>query len=819
MILVKSMVNPGDIGYLYLSPTPYAEYSSPQTRYVLVRFQDVSPVAITNLADCITVTGALSGPHVGQTKIASDGRTMIFTMTTDFQRNEAVTVSLNPGVASGAGGTLQPFQYQFMVSGHLPDGAQSGLAGLPSPAGSGAPTAAPGTKPAPPSKAAAPTPPPIIRAQGLTASKGVVGIMPNGVSVPSDFPWITITVNNNPDPNPIFIDNRGGGGKPYNVIFDNQGRPIWYMRMPDERRDMKVQPNGVLTMLARDNGLYFYGLNTNYQKIGEYRAVNGYSTDEHELQVLADGTYFLIGLRSETVDMTRYLQGANPAASVGETVIQQFTPAGELIFQWRAWDHYDVRDLRLDNPRAASFRFPHMNAIDVDTDGHLLVSCRHLSEVTKINRDTGDIIWRLAGAHSSFTFTNDPLNGFENQHAIRAVGTNRYTLFDNGDLHNPPVSRGVEYVLDTNTWTARIVWQYPDPATTAYYAHYMGNAQRLSNGNTLIDWAIGALPKLTEVRPDGTKAFEMNWTDGWEAYRTWRCPWQGSAVQPYLIVEAYPDKVTLLFNQFGNTNVAFYRIYGGTTPQPTNLLATSTATMARLSNLQNSTRYFFRVTAVDRQDAEGGYSNEETVVVNLVKPGQNLVLNGDFEQGQVSWIWTNVAPATAAWAITNGAAFIDLTNAGTALSHVQLRQPGMKLLQGRTYVLEFDAWAPQPRVMEARVGQDQSPFTGYKVASVSLTPVTNHFRYPFAMTQATDLNGRVVFNVGVTPVDVYLDNVALWMVAPGDFDQDKTVGLEDLKVLTDQWLQTGSGLSADLNGDERVDFGDLAVLGENWSGP
>ena len=267
--------------------------------------------------------------------------------------------------------------------------------------------------------------------------------MTNGVSVPSDFPWISVTVNSNPCTDPIFIDNRGGGGDPFNVIFDNNGSPIWYMRMPDERRDMKVQHNGVLTMLARDGGNHFNGFNTNYQQIATYWAANGYGVDEHELQVLADGTYLLVALRTETVDMSRYVVGGNTAAAVTEQVIQEFTPAGELIFQWRAWDHLDVRDQQqFVNILGNSFDFPHMNAIDIDTDGHILLSSRNTSEITKINRDTGEIIWRLGGAHNQFTFVNDPLNGPRNQHAVRMVTTNDYTLFDNGNLHSPPVSRG-----------------------------------------------------------------------------------------------------------------------------------------------------------------------------------------------------------------------------------------------------------------------------------------------------------------------------------------------------------------------------------------
>jgi hypothetical protein len=179
----------------------------------------------------------------------------------------------------------------------------------------------------------------------------------------------------------------------------------------------------------------------------------------------------------------------------------------------------------------------------------------------------------------------------------------------------------------------------------------MGDVQRLTNGNTLIDWAIGLLPKLTEVRPDGSKAFEMNWVAQWEAYRTWRCPWQGSAVQPYLIVEPYPDNITLIFNQFGDTNVAFYKIYGGTVSQSTTLLATSGVTLKRLVNLQNGSTYYFRVTAVNKQGVEGPYSNEASAMVNIIKPGQNMIQNGDFSQGTAFWVWGLNGGATAAWAI------------------------------------------------------------------------------------------------------------------------------------------------------------------------
>ena len=125
--------------------------------------------------------------------------------------------------------------------------------------------------------------------------------------------------------------------------------------------------------------------------------------------------------------MSRYVAGGNPAASVWDYAIQQFTPADELIFQWRAWDHMDMlSQQQFIDLTAAALDFPHMNSIDVDDDGHILLSSRNNSECTKINRDTGEVIWRLGGTHSTLTFVNDPLNGPRNQHSFRALGRGHY---------------------------------------------------------------------------------------------------------------------------------------------------------------------------------------------------------------------------------------------------------------------------------------------------------------------------------------------------------------------------------------------------------
>jgi hypothetical protein len=1029
------------LGYLYLSPLPGAEYVSAQTRFVLVRFKDVSPSAVTNLDTFVTVTGSSSGTHTGQTHVAMDGRTVIYQMTKDFSVNELVTVALSPLVGSGSG--PDTYQYQFVIGGHLPDvgmitargdnppyqGKENAFDGDPAtkwldylvpngttnfswiqylypdnatlvagqyaltsadnapeddpadwnfygvdasgyltlldqqsgqsfgsryqtktytitnvvafrgyrleitrvndpgiatavqlaelaiierqgsllreywlgilgtavsdltsntnypanPSGSNllssfeAPQnwavsygtrlrgyiSAPNTgtfffwissdanselwlspndnpanknliasvpdwtlarewskfsqqkslgisltagqkyyvetlqkgggggdnlavgwaKPGQVTTAPSEVIPgavlspwvgsPLVAAFKAASPKGggltpKFAIMPNGVSVPSDFPQVTITARGNPAPDYIWLEAVSQNSQYYRIILDTWGNPVYYHR--GDARDFKLQKNGMITWAT------FNGVDKNFNNPRTYFTVNGYLTYDHELQILADGTYFLIGDINETVDMSRYVAGGNPAALVWDYAIQQFTPADELIFQWRAWDHMDIlSQQQFIDLTAAALDFPHMNSIDVDDDGHILLSSRNNSECTKINRDTGDVIWRLGGTHSTLTFVNDPLNGPRNQHSFRAVGRRHYLLFDNGNLHSPPVSRAVEYAVDPVAKTATLVWQFRD--TPDKYAYYAGNVQRLTNGNTHINWVRAAYPKACEVDSNGVKQLELNLTPDYDLYRSSRSPWDGVVSVPYLIVEPYPDNVTLIFNKFGDTNVNSYRIYGGTSPHPTALLAATPFTLAYLANLQNNRKYYFRVTAVAKDGTESGFSNEETAMVNLAQPGQNMVQNGDFSAGTNSWTFVTNNTGAGTFSVVTGACLVHITGAGTALTDLQLLQSGLRLIQGNQYVLEFDGSAVGgTHPIDVKLGQAQSPYGIFYTASPALRTTPQHFTYGFAMTNATDFNARLMFNMGGLARDVVLDNISLYLA----YHSQVTVTLESL---------------------------------------
>jgi hypothetical protein len=180
-----------------------------------------------------------------------------------------------------------------------------------------------------------------------------------------------------------------------------------------------------------------------------------------------------------------------------------------------------------------------------------------MDEITKINRQTGEIIWRLGGKRNQFEFINDP-DGFNYQHDVRRLANGHITIFDNGNYHTPPYSRAIEYQLDEGLLKAEKVFEFrhnPD-----IHSGKLGNVQGLSTGNTIIGWGLHKTA-VTEIRPDGTTVFELDFTDNVYSYRAFRFPWSGTARVPTLWADTSGTDPVLNFTHFGVSDVIKFYIY------------------------------------------------------------------------------------------------------------------------------------------------------------------------------------------------------------------------------------------------------------------
>ena len=193
---------------------------------------------------------------------------------------------------------------------------------------------------------------------------------------------------------------------------------------------------------------------------------NGYIADNHDFLSLPNGNYVLFAYDDQPYAMDTVVPGGDPNATVEGLIIQELDSNHNLIFEWKSWDHFHVTDSTYLSPWTNSqLNFIHANAIDIDFDGHFIISSRNLDEITKIHRTTGEIIWRWGGSQNQFNFIND--YPFTHQHSIRSLGNNRYLLYDNGNFSDSyigvQISRAVEYELDTVLMTATKVWEFVHP--------------------------------------------------------------------------------------------------------------------------------------------------------------------------------------------------------------------------------------------------------------------------------------------------------------------------------------------------------------------
>jgi hypothetical protein len=478
----------------YRSPLAGAGLLSPATNLIM-RFN--LPVSATSLGNAqFSVTGSSSGLVSGALRLSDDGYTVLYKPANHFALGETVHVELSGGILSAEGSDLGPLAWQFVIS---PGIRTQSTAVVPGPLATRGPL----------------TKLPVSPIPGEVWSAG-------DDSLPADFPFVRVVNNDSTVFGAFSLINVAFDttipNTPYLMVLNESGKPLFHRKLPSNGFDFKRQEVGMYTYYVEEEHL-FVGLDSAFQRTATYKAGNGYTTDLHELRLLPDGHALLLSLDSQMVDMSKLAVGGSPTALVMGDVLQELDKSGDVVFQWRSWDYFRITDATLTDFTAPLIDPVHMNAIEVDSDGNILISSRHNDEITKINRTTGEIMWRLGGYNNQFTLLGDTL-WFSHQHAIRLLPNGHYTLFDNGNGHNPQYSRAIELSLDTLNKTCRFVWQYARPRYDydSTYSQAMGNVQRLANGNTLIGWGATS-PALSIVTPGGAIAYELWLPYGVFSYR------------------------------------------------------------------------------------------------------------------------------------------------------------------------------------------------------------------------------------------------------------------------------------------------------------
>jgi hypothetical protein len=230
-----------------------------------------------------------------------------------------------------------------------------------------------------------------------------------------------------------------------------------------------------------------------------------------------------------------------------EHVIEVDPETGEIVWEWRLWDHLiqdfdenvDNYGVVADHPELVDINFldpainPQTNWWHVNSVGYnaeldqIILSPRTYSEIWIIDHSVttegasgaaGDLLYRWGNpaTHRAGTdedrqlyFQHDPIWIMDGR-----PGAGDILIFDNGSADRPysrvleiaiPTDESGAPIMDTDQ-PADIIWEYIADPPESFYSSLISGAQRQPNGNTLITEGLHGL--IFEVTSDGEIVWE-----------------------------------------------------------------------------------------------------------------------------------------------------------------------------------------------------------------------------------------------------------------------------------------------------------------------
>ena len=179
---------------------------------------------------------------------------------------------------------------------------------------------------------------------------------------------------------------------------------------------------------------------------GDYRDI-----DLHDFIMVGEGHYLIMSTYAKKVSNIPPALYPAPDVKIGAAIIEEIKD-GTVVWEWDATDYpefYSTSTTGNDFYDTTQMQdYLHINAMTIDQhDSNLIVSFRNASQLVKINRRTGGIIWRLGGKNSDFPLTAEQY--FMRQHNPRfSTDGQSLLVFDNGAEKARPFSRILEFKLN-----------------------------------------------------------------------------------------------------------------------------------------------------------------------------------------------------------------------------------------------------------------------------------------------------------------------------------------------------------------------------------
>ena len=271
---------------------------------------------------------------------------------------------------------------------------------------------------------------------------------------PEEMPYQILNQLTNQKPEPCYFLTAPFEGSckkgSFAYLFNEKGNLLYYQKAPQNKcfsdfKQHKLKNGSVLYSVMQQEApmpphSYWSGsllvLDKNFNQVNKLKVLEtgkhpSLGIENHDSIILDENHYILSAYHQKEVLHPE----TDEPIYIAETVIQEIKN-NEIVFDWTSSDYPELLKLfKYPHPYhdVPSWDYLHFNSIIIDPkDNNFILSFASISTLIKINRKTGEIIWKLGGLGDEFGLSQDDL--FYGQHSLSFTHDGYLMIFDNQSL-------------------------------------------------------------------------------------------------------------------------------------------------------------------------------------------------------------------------------------------------------------------------------------------------------------------------------------------------------------------------------------------------
>ncbi len=268
------------------------------------------------------------------------------------------------------------------------------------------------------------------------------------------------------------------------VIFDGRGRIVWswFAEAMAVRARLAVDGRSVMV-----DGIPVPGHGNGITRI----ALDGSSTEATAIDALSvDWVELSAGSYAGIVHQTRSFDHEGEQRTIRGQALMEVTRDGEATQLWSVFDlHEPDLDQRWEeieeSDGLAAEDWSHINGLSYHPDsGAYYMTSEGFDSVIAVDVTTGETLWELAAGPSDWSSPEGPL--VASPHSVQRLDGDRLLVFNRWHTSSTS-SEALEIALDFASGEATPAWL--GQADNQPSVYWLGNAERLHSGETLVSWS------------------------------------------------------------------------------------------------------------------------------------------------------------------------------------------------------------------------------------------------------------------------------------------------------------------------------------------